>query len=540
MEATIEQLNREVRDLLLPFDPNVPVPPQLTGKSLKEQLLFFQSSMGNIENELQRATSVSSQLQTQLERANSVRNQNSSVQETVVQFETVLTGLWDIIQSGEEDIRRRKQQRRQARNANGNMDDESDMSSDEMLRGTTEPFSLQAFSAKIQSLFAQATSLKDQKKVLQRQIKQQRELNNKSDETKDAQLKQMENELEGAQQSLEKTEREAEKLQTQLMSVMDQLDQSREESIQRGLQKAKQNESESVKLQAVQATLLERNQEIERLEEELQDLKDDQNIGSAELQSRLQEAEERISTLTTEYEKSSKDAEERISSLTAEYKEAGDRINAMHAELHGADELETILARKDAEMENMNMEIARLQTEVTIARAELDGAYGSRAQRAAEVAANPAIQKEIDKLTTSNRTLQKEIDDLRSAQQSSGGEKVVQELKRELSETIEEYELMTKASIEWEKEREVLERDVDKLREQRESLEAKLSDEQVRWLGMKSPGMDGPREAVGAGNTSTTVLKNEFKKMMRDTRAESAKALRVSFLFLFYFVTQQS
>ena len=73
-----------------------------------------------------------------------------------------------------------------------------------------------------------------------------------------------------------------------------------------------------------------------------------------------------------------------------------------------------------------------------------------------------------------------------------------------------------------------LEVTIDKLREERENLEAQLSDEKVRWLGMKSPGVEGTSGGGnGMGNTSTTVLKNEFKKMMRDTRAESAKILRV-------------
>jgi len=67
---------------------------------------------------------------------------------------------------------------------------------------------------------------------------------------------------------------------------------------------------------------------------------------------------------------------------------------------------------------------------------------------------------------------------------------------------------------------------IDKLRDEREKLEAELSDEKVRWLGMKSPGPDG---GSAPGATSTMVLKNEFKKMMRDMRAEAAKSLRVCF-----------
>jgi len=107
----------------------------------------------------------------------------------------------------------------------------------------------------------------------------------------------------------------------------------------------------------------------------------------------------------------------------------------------------------------------------------------------------------------------------------------IDELKRELGETIEEYEVLTKQSIEWEKDREGMEREIDRLREEKEGLELKLGDEQVRWLGMKSPGgppgsSGGPPETPGAGSTSTAVLKNEFKKMMRDTRMEHSKTVR--------------
>jgi len=171
--------------------------------------------------------------------------------------------------------------------------------------------------------------------------------------------------------------------------------------------------------------------------------------------------------------------------------------------------------------------VARLQTEVTIARAELDGAYGTRAQRAAEVAANPAIQKEIDDLLSRNNTLTTQIDTLREAStKSRAGEAKIDVLKKELEEMMGEYEEMTKASIEWEKEREELESAIDKLRDEREHLDQQLSDEKVRWLGMKSPGVDGSTPTGERMGTSTTVLKNEFKKMMRDTRAENARALR--------------
>jgi hypothetical protein len=495
IELTIVELNRNMRSLLLPFDPSLPEPPQPDGKSLKAQLLYMQQSMGTVETELERATSN--------------KSKGSVQSEALEQMETVLEGLWDIIQSGEQDIQRRKQQRRQTRMENGIEGDESDYSGDD-IAGTPESYSLQAFSTKVQWLYGQATSLKDQKNILQKQIKQQRELNNKSDATKDTELSKMESDLRDTQLSLQKVEGEAQDLQTQLMSVMEQLDKSRRESTQRSLEKAKKDSDESLALQQVHATLAERNEEIERLEDEIQELKDDQGMQNAELQARVAEAEAKSS------------------GLQAQLVEAEARIKQLNAELEDAKKLEKLVEEKEKEVDEANMQIATLQTEVTIARAELDGAYGSRAQRAAEVAANPAIQKEIDDLMNSNMQLKSEIEALKT---SGGGSSArLEELQRELSETIEEYEIMTKASIEWEKEREQLEREVDKLRDEREGLETRLSDERVKWLGMKSPTEGG--QGVGVGSTSTAVLKNEFKKMMRDTRAENAKALKVRFYSL--------
>ena len=95
---------------------------------------------------------------------------------------------------------------------------------------------------------------------------------------------------------------------------------------------------------------------------------------------------------------------------------------------------------------------------------------------------------------------------------------------------------MTKASIEFEKERERFEIFIDSLRDRCEQLETQLAEERISWMNLSSPtsvGRDGTSET-----TSTMVLKNEFKKMMRDTRNENMKILRVSCYctFLSHFV----
>jgi chromosome segregation ATPase len=154
----------------------------------------------------------------------------------------------------------------------------------------------------------------------------------------------------------------------------------------------------------------------------------------------------------------------------------------------------------------------------------LDGAYGSRAQRAADVSMNPAVKKEMNDLRDSEASLRKQLEFLSSQHEFKGAgsadlQNKVNNLQKELRDTIEDYELMTKASIEFEKERDHMEATIDTMRERCEALETQLSDEKLKWLGAKS---NAPSET-----TSTMVLKNEFKKMMRDTRAENIKALRV-------------
>ncbi|TVY27178.1 hypothetical protein LHYA1_G004678 [Lachnellula hyalina] len=474
IEETIESLNHELHNLLLPFDEIRALPPQVTGMGMKDQMQYFQDSIGAIEFELSRS-------------GGGGRGRGSGTQGSE-QMESVMMGLWDIIQSGEEEARQRKQERSAQRTLQ-NLPPDDDESPDEE-GDPNEQFSIQGFSGKVQWLYSQATKLKDQKKVLQRQIKQQRELNSKSDATKDRELVEKVDELERMQDLLRRTEMDSDSVREQLSMVMEKLDEARQQ--ERSRDQTRSNDDNAA-LHALEEEIQDlrmrdetRSKEdsaaLQALEEEIQDLKDDHSITVAELQTKI-----------SENERSAQDARQAL-----EAKEKG--------------------------QEEMNMELARLQTEVTIARAELDGAYGSRAQRAAEVAANPAIQKEIDDLSKKNTSLVSELTELKAKGTANPEmEEKMRTLKTELAETIEEYEQMTKANIEWEKERESLEQMIDKLRDEREKLDAELSDEKVRWLGMKSPG--GPNE-FGAGNTSTTVLKNEFKKMMRETRSENARALR--------------
>ena len=191
-----------------------------------------------------------------------------------------------------------------------------------------------------------------------------------------------------------------------------------------------------------------------------------------ELQNVMNELEEMKKTMDAkqlEREESANKLREHIEVLQKQVSEAGEQ-------------------QKD--MQNLESEVVRLTTELTMAKAELDGAYGTRAERKGAQAGQVA------------------------------------QLERELSEMTNELQELTKESIELEKEREQLDALIDSLRDRCDSLEAQLADEKLRWVGIRSPTAPG---FEAKETTSMMVLRQEFKKMMREQRAEGLKLLRVSY-----------
>jgi predicted nucleic acid-binding Zn-ribbon protein len=323
---------------------------------------------------------------------------------------------------------------------------------------------LEALGVAIGEAHKRIEDLTDQKTILTTQIQQQRELNTKSDAERDSHIADLSTQVRTLQQELDKARQDAASTREELATVIDQLDSTRQHLMLQEQQRAEENATH-----VNRAELEKREKEMHRLEETIQQLR-------AENDQRLAE------------EKESFDKE--ISRLKSEYSD-------------------------------LESEMVRIQTELTLVKAELDGAYGSRAERAAEAAANPALQKEIEELSERNLALTEELATLKG-QQTKGPDPEIQQrvqmLEQELRETIDDYEALTKSSIEFEKERDKLEAMVDKYRDRCEELETTLSDDKIQGLG--STGASGD-------TTSTTVLKNEFKKMMRDTRTEHMRMLKV-------------
>ncbi len=361
-------------------------------------------------------------------------------------------------------------------------------------------------------------TLVEQKDILTRQIQQQRELNSKSDAERDAKIHELTAEVEESKQLQAIDEQEAQHLRDQIDMLMEQLDLAKQQSVlleqQRGATQGK-------------AIELERNARKEMEANFLTELQAKQDNHS-QLETEMQQLQAELGSKRTE-----------VAGLAASHAQARSEHEQGTAGLRRqVDELSSSKAAADSELSKLRQEMAELesevvraQTELTMAKAELDGAYGTRAQRAADVSMNPTVQKEFDDLTARKSELESQLVGLKKDHDAKDVDSVqlqnkVAALQRELRETIEEYEVMTKQSIDDEKERERLEENVDAIQRRCEDLENQLNEERVKSLGSR---VSSPTET-----TSTMVLRNEFRKMMRDTRAENLKVLKVSHIVLFF------
>ena len=399
--------------------------------------------------------------------------------------EKELQMLWDLIQSGYTGIKQQKDERRQARAERGLEDDESDDDGIDL----SETYTIFNFSSRVRWLYRQATMLKDQKSVLKRQIKQQRELNNKSDAEKDAELANKQEELEQNQLILDRAEKDAMDAQKMLSEALEDLEKARAEG----------NSS-----QAVQEELQERRERTQALEDRLREaLKelDSANEDSQTQKKRLAAVDASITALGSQ-----------LDEATASREEAEQRAEELQQQL---DEQQTALQAREKEYEDLNLEYAELKTEVTIARAELDGAYGTRAERAADVAAAQTAN-EVDRLREELAATAKELEEITKETIASEREKL--DLEAKLDEA-----LAVKSEVEGEigALRERLDEETKRSRERISKLQDELDGEKLR-AGRGSG--EGSRPGAGA-----SMLSEQFRTTMREERKKFQEDIKVSF-----------
>jgi hypothetical protein len=467
VEGRIANLNRLLGDLLEPKGLNSPP-----------------TRVANVDEHVSYLEEAFRAMQTELDSAGESLKSSSASRQKTDQVEVVLMGLWDIIQAGYLDIQQRKAERRQNRADKGLEADEDDMSADEAV-DAHEQYSLSAFSAKVQWLYAQATSLKEQKSVLKRQIKQQRELNNKSNSEKDRELTQTTEELREVRLMLDKLEQEAQEAQEALLKAKDDLEVAQRTTAA--------NESASASLTAAQQQLYDREAQIADME-----------ANEEELRSRIANLEHNGEELRNELST----VEASVTFVGSQLEEA---LAAKNLAETRADTLQAQLKEKEEELERMNSLIIELKTEATIAKAELEGAYGSRAQRAAEAA----------KFTQSNENAELAM------------------LRTELAGALKELEDLTKDTLTAEKEKLELEAQLDDITADKSNLETeikKLRDrlhaettrlrEQLDAERLKvppSPGGIGPQDR----RAGTTMLSEQFRHSMKEERKRFRDEIKV-------------
>lgn len=475
-ELRLDSLNDQLRELLLSSNPEYPKPPETTSAELDDQFDYSEQSLKKIEGELSRAAQQSA--------SSAMKKRDDD------QSEAVLLGLWEIIQSGYADIRERKEQRRRTRLDQGLEPEDDDMSGDEAV-DLTEQYSLSGFSTKVQWLYAQATQLKEQKSVLKRQIKQQRELNNKSDSEKDAELRAKQDEVNQVREMLSKSEQEASKAQ-QLLS------QSLKDAETANSNRAA-NETSAAR---AQEQILERDARIASLETESQAMQEkllEVSTNLAALEGKSSVANKEVSTLATRLA----DAER----LAGEKQQEAEKLSATAKE-------------KEEELESLNVTLIELKTELTICQAELDGAYGSRKQRAVEAAAIQStaqvsdLKSEVDRLKDELAATLKELEGITA--ETIGAEREKLDAEGRLDDA-----LAARASLEFEVTslRDQLDAEIRTARDKMAKLQEELDAERLKAV---APGGAGARPGAGA-----SMLSEQFRATMKQERKKFQEDLRV-------------
>ncbi|KAK5636344.1 hypothetical protein RRF57_012056 [Xylaria bambusicola] len=432
----LQSLNSQIQSIFINFDPNHPQAP-LPTDSVEVQFEYLHDSLRAVDEQFRRTADIASSSSTEKQKSD--------------QFEAVLMGLWDIIQSGYADIRQRKQERHRARMEKGLEPDEEDLS-DGDLPDVNEAYSLPAFSSKIQWLYMQATRLNEQKAVLKRQIKQQRELNSKSDSEKDQQIHDKESEIEEISARLGRAERETDDVRAQLLQALEEI-----EDLQGS-----------------------RNQEVAVIEESREQLKQRQ-AKITSLETEMRDMQAHLAATETN-----------IEALTTQLKDANSAKDSAESTI---EEKEKIIRGKEQELEQMTVMVAELKMETAMTKAELDGAYGSRKERAAEVAA------------------------LHNTSESAKMQLRVQSLEQELKATADDLTGVVKQSLESEKKIGELESELDRVKVERD----KIRDEQEKVHEDLERQLQDATEDLGRIEAEIARLRKEKEQVQEELDRERLK-----------------
>lgn len=492
------------------------------------------------------------------------------------QTETILTTLWDMIINFDEEVKGKKMDQRN----NGHHNPDYPESED---GGETPEFSISAFSIKVQNMLNQVINFRSERDMLrersnlqERGVEEdmklmQEDLTNMENQVGQLSnlLQQREEHIEAANAKMLVDAEEFKSLQVllnqrsevledtqaalgqksgELINAMHDLDLERSTDKQRTKETKNEFIQEHNALELAREARVDLEQQMDELDKKIadrdealveleikyQDIKEDRDVTKAELEVAVRQSEERIKYLETEIKQTVKSAEASRGLAAGHESQLRQQLDQKGKDLKAMDQ----------EIQELSAKVAEVSMELVMAKVELDSVHGSKSERAAATAEaraaalalerankqpqsiDPGLLTDIENLEKKNEELIDEIVMLKNERAEGANnehlDKRCRLLQRELDEMLKDFENLTKQSIETEQERSKLESLIDTLKERVEELETALAEEKIRFLGSPSPRENRQRET-----TTTNVLKQEFKKMMRDMRAEQARALKV-------------
>ncbi|KAK6503914.1 hypothetical protein TWF506_002137 [Arthrobotrys conoides] len=266
----------------------------------------------------------------------------------------------------------------------------------------------------------------------------------------------------------------------------------------------------------------EQTKRIETLDERTSDLQsqlEDRATQAAEQISRMEELRSRL----IESQTAKKNLESNVSTLEKEVQQL-------------LTELATLANDLQATKTNSQRQIDEAKQQAA-AKIQVEQGRSQPAMDANLIVELENLSRQNEELRKANFALQGKLSEsvTSRANMSTGESRVLQErcdkLQKELDEMLVDYEVLMKDSVDFEADKSRLESQMDALQDKVEKLERSLADERmgngrsVRSTAVSANNLVMPVPSSGE-NMTMSVLRAEFKKIMRDMRTEHSKQLR--------------
>ncbi|KAI5821430.1 Up-regulated during septation-domain-containing protein [Pyronema omphalodes] len=543
--AKLEEVNEQISTLLRESG-NDEIP-EADGRSLDDQLSF-------LENNIQF-------LRQFPPTAQGDAGDNSAAAHELERIDGILSSVWDMIASHEEEVKEIKMM--QPDNDDYPESDFEDLPA----------YSVSAFASKVQKMLTKMATLRSERDRLRESSTQQDQNVEEDMKIMQEELKGMESQVAHFSELLEQREtdlntanalvqtlsEELKQKTEELKAAMNQLETERSRAAAAGVAVAgaaavaATSDSTAAlekEIAALDQRLSDRERSLSELHNKYADMKQDRDMAREQLLASEAANKAKFANLTAEIidlQEARKAAEDANGHAIQHAKNAQQQLSAKDFEIQ----------KLDKEVHELSGKLAELSMELVMAKAELDSSYGSKSERAAATAEakaaavalerakrapnamNPGLKGQLEDMERHNIELINEIVMLKNERAEGANNEHFQQraklLQKELDDMMREHEILIRQNIEAEKTQGKLEKTVDMLKEKLEAMETALAEEKIKYLGatptqnrngsfgdVRSPGF----RTVDA--TSIQVLRAEFKKMMKDMRADQYKILKAS------------